>query len=307
MTFGLGALVASVFLLMAYGTAYCYRKLPRRRKELLKQLTETYTLATKLKVLIGFYMVATKVDDVYDVQLPNDVRLILKQLSLIFTLGIDLDLQTTPLECLGLEGYTPRMVFLTVAPFVLVACVLAGVVVHFRLRHRRLTWQLVILRALPFALRLLFLIYPVVTQVAFQPFTFHEFEEGSWLRADVRIKQGSAAHTMAVTAAVVAIMLYPVGLLLLFGSLLLLARQAILSGIATDLSAAITFLHSDYAPSAYWWECVGRGCSHTPCALEHAWNPSSQMEALCLREMRLHPIMAGWPKWRGAFCSSACW
>ena len=63
----------------------------------------------KLKILIGFYMIATKVPVTYEVQLPNEVRGILNALSAVFTLGMQ-GVATTPLACLGRTGYVNELV-----------------------------------------------------------------------------------------------------------------------------------------------------------------------------------------------------
>ena len=56
----------------------------------------------KLKVLVGFYMVVTKVEAVYELTLPSDV----KRLLSYFTLGISLGLTSSNevLTCMGPRG-----------------------------------------------------------------------------------------------------------------------------------------------------------------------------------------------------------
>ena len=80
--------------------------------------------------------------------------------------------------------------------------------------------------------RFLFLVYPVVTERAFQSFSCYNFDAGlptssSWLRADVRIECGTKDHSQAQTLGLAAILTYPVGLILLFGGLLYTARVEI--------------------------------------------------------------------------------
>ena len=110
----------------------------------------------------------------------------------------------------------------------------------------------VLLAAAPVSLQFLFLVYPLVTQHAFEAFSFHDFEQGSWLRADVRIQRGTPDHAAATTVANIAIGLYPVGLLLGFGALLLHVRAVILSGDTSRLREATAFLHGEYRELFYW-------------------------------------------------------
>ena len=67
-------------------------------------------LKIKVKILFTFYQIATKVSAVYDVALPPEVNAILERISNLITLGIS-GIATTPLECLGLRGYVPHLVF----------------------------------------------------------------------------------------------------------------------------------------------------------------------------------------------------
>eukprot|EP00966_Prymnesium_polylepis_P069238 1609029-Prymnesium_polylepis.4 len=69
----------------------------------------------------------------------------------------------------------------------------------------------------PSALRIFFLAYPIVTNVAFEAFSCYEFEHADgnatagWLIADVSISCGSQTHLEAMRLAVLAVVLYPVG------------------------------------------------------------------------------------------------
>ena len=80
----------------------------------------------------------------------------------------------------------------------------------------------------------------MVTRVAFEAFSWYNFaDDQSWLRVDVSIKYGTEDHTQAMLLAVVAILVYPVGLLLSLAVLLFRARHAITLNQPTELSTAI--------------------------------------------------------------------
>ena len=53
-----------------------------------------------------------------------------------------------------------------------------------------------------------------------------------------------------------AVIIYPVGLIVLNASLLFCARKAITSKRETPLANAIAFLHKEYEPHLFWWELV---------------------------------------------------
>lgn len=74
-----------------------------------------------------------------------------------------------------------------------------------------------------------------------------------WLRADVRLACGSPEHAHATRLATAAIAAYPLGMLVLNALLLSAARKSIYGDKPpTPLSEALTFLHADYTPLAYW-------------------------------------------------------
>ena len=53
-----------------------------------------------------------------------------------------------------------------------------------------------------------------------------------------------------------AVVIYPIGLVVLNASLLFCARKAIINKRETTLSKAIAFLHKEYEPLLFWWELV---------------------------------------------------
>ena len=77
-----------------------------------------------------------------------------------------------------------------------------------------------------------------------------------WLKADVSIQCYTPDHNFAISVAIFAIILYPIGVLGTNALLLFKARKAILSGRETSLSRSIAFLHREYEPQMFWWELV---------------------------------------------------
>ena len=92
-----------------------------------------------------------------------------------------------------------------------------------------------------------------MTTVAFDSFPLYTFEDNSFLKADVQVEYGSAAYDNVVAWAVVVIMAYPVGILVIFGALLFAARDAIMNKQPTALSESIAFLHREFEPHMFWW------------------------------------------------------
>ena len=66
--------------------------------------------------------IATQVPSVYDVPLPNDVASLLEFFSVAVSFGLA-SIATTPLECVGLAGYWPRLVCWMIVPGVVMLMV----------------------------------------------------------------------------------------------------------------------------------------------------------------------------------------
>ena len=262
-----------------------------KRKPGFQYFIQTFTPQNKAKILIGFYMIATKVDTIYDVALPADVKTILNALASVFSFGMQ-GVATTPLACVGLSGYVAELLFWISFPIVVVLAVLAVVLLSTALRRKPRTAatpavkrqgttshggsQMATLydkstavpseeatvfhKALPPVLQIMFVLYPLVTTAAFEGFPCYEFEGGrGWLIADVNIECRTPDHDFAQSLAWVAVLMYPVGLWFCALFLLLRASKAITTGAETPLSRATYFLYKEYDTACFWWELMEMG------------------------------------------------
>ena len=213
-----------------------------------------FSRLNKLKIAIGFYQIASRVETVYDVHLPAGVRELLTTVQFTISFGFE----GIPLACIGASGYISRLTSWILLPLVIVAIILChGGGRAFLVARGRAVRTALLQSTAPAMLRICFLAYPIVTNVACEAFACYTFEHvGSYLIADVSIVCGSPEHATAQDLAWFAIFLYPVGLLVLNGGLLTLAREAILSEKPSLLSRAIGFLHSEYLPVMYLWELM---------------------------------------------------
>ena len=89
-----------------------------------------------------------------------------------------------------------------------------------------------------------------------QAFICDDFDDGSsYLRADYKIScDDDDEYSPVFRLAWAAITVYCIGVPLMYALLLASARNAILSGRPSTLSKALSFLHRDAKPRAYWWE-----------------------------------------------------
>ena len=249
-------IVAVSVTLVAIAIVAIVRRLTPERKQCIVNvwhyMVDVHSLPTKLKIVIGFYQIATRVESVYAILLPEQVRLLLFTLQLSISLGID----GIPLACVGAAGYYARLLLWMVSPLVAVSVVTCIGALRVLVKRGRSTSPTKMLNGTaPAALRVFFLAYPIATNVAFDAFSCYDFQDGaSYLVTDVTIRCGSDQHWQAKRVAILGIFLYPVGLLVLNASLLVFSREAILVQKPSALSRATAFLHREYKRDFYLWE-----------------------------------------------------
>jgi hypothetical protein len=193
------------------------------------------------------------VASVYEVELPREVNELLGPFAIAVSFGFSG--VGSVLACMGFGGYLSMLVVYMTTPAVVAVLMLLLTVAQLAIQ-KKFTRSILLEKALPPILQLLFVAYPLVTKVAFDAFSCHRFSESEWLKADLSIRCGTAEHVKAQAVAWVAIGLYPIGLLLLNGALLFSARRAILTAKHTPLSRAIVFLYREFKPHIFWWELV---------------------------------------------------
>ena len=214
-----------------------------------------------LTLICSVDMIATKVDNVYGVQLPTRVKSLLDTFAIGVSFGING--MSSVLECLGMPRYTHRLVICMVTPMTLVLLIFIIALTRM-LCNRGLGISLTEM-ALPPILKLVFLAYPLVTNLAFGAFACYTFTESDWLKVDVAVQCGTDEHDEAIRLAWIAIILYPIGLLALNGGLLYAARKSILTNKHTALSRAIAFLYRDFEKQLFWWEGSVKSKPAHPC------------------------------------------
>lgn len=247
---------AAVFLLplVAMLVMRCVSKVPPSVAEKAALIHSTYSPLVKAKVLLGFYMVATKVSSVYDVEFPAEVKRFLSSFKFVVSFG--LEGFSTPLECFGLRGYVPRLAFWVVVPVCVAVLVVGFMVVRIKVGScpKGASFSSVLVESsAPWMLRAVFLLYPIVTNAAFEAFPCYSLDR-SWLIADVGIECYTDEHRRAMWLAWVTIFSYPIGVFAVLLALLMRASPAILAGKSTILSRSIHFLYAEYVREAFWWE-----------------------------------------------------
>ena len=232
-----------------------------------------FTLATKLKILIGFYMIASMIGSIYEVTLPADVHRLLSTFDAIVSFG--LPLVDTPLQCMGAGRFTSRLLFFMLTPPTALLLVFAAhVAQQSEVRRGKdssasnnnstsndrtakdtptrssraapqqvaaparmqllLLLQDAVVSAMPTAVKFLFFAYPILSNAAFKAFPCHDFGmDGRYLIADVSIRCDTAEHNQTMTLAWFTIFMYPIGLALAVASCLLYHKAELRGGSPT--------------------------------------------------------------------------
>ena len=134
--------------------------------------------------------------------------------------------------------------------------------------HQKPVWLRGLLMSIPAQLFILFCMTPGVSAAIFASWSCVEYEEDSaagtrvsYLRTDVRVRctgdgYTSDEHEDIKALAAVLLVLWPVGIPLLFLALLRAVRKVIAAHTMSPLSLATNFLHSEYQVHAFWFEPV---------------------------------------------------
>ena len=253
---GVGVVLLAIFIGLLWtrfskvSCAPCLARLGSRSARIFMQLS----LRPKLKQLLGFYQVATRIADVYEVPMPRAVAALLSVFELV---NLNIKGIGLPLQCLGLGSYEQQLATTMLLPVVLAIVGLLGSVVRSCCKGGSSRLSNGFLAALPWLLPLSFLVFPMVSSAAFRAFSCEAFDDGRlYLRADYAVECGTDTHARAKSLAWLGIALYPCGISALYIALMLCARRAILDEKSTSLSVALGFLTQDFEPAYFWWELL---------------------------------------------------
>jgi hypothetical protein len=119
------------------------------------------------------------------------------------------------------------------------------------------------LRALPYVILISFCMVQSVSTGTFSAWDCVEFvldsttgAKQAFLREDLSVECKTDQHAQVQTIAVVFLVIWPVGMTLLYVLLLLTCRRAIEEKRPTPLARATFYLHQEYSSHFFWWECL---------------------------------------------------
>jgi hypothetical protein len=243
---------------------------------------EAITLPVKLKLLLGFALITAQIGDVYQVLYPPDYQSLTHRIFSPLRLDLFGWISGLHLRCLGIDSLQAKLLVYSLLPLGL--CVAASTIAWVRCHS--------LVPALGFVLSVAYLFYPSVsmartdvirssahpTQPAVQPSSLCRpvaslgfqtlgecdcFEQVDneppicFLPADYSVQcSGDHAPGDLLSLGVLAILIYGIGVPVLYLCLLFSCRNAIRSETKTPLSDALSFLHTSLHPWALFWPIV---------------------------------------------------
>ena len=218
-----------------------------------------FNLRVKFKQLISLYQIASQVPRVFKVSLPASAARFYKRLDLV---SLNPDVLGLPLECAGVASFKTRLYFLVLSPVVISAaitlCSVASMHMVRKVRNLgfRAKLRAGLLDALWRNIVVSFLAFPIVSSFAIQAFSCEEFDDGSSrLRVDYAVDCNDPdAYDPVKRIALAGIIVYPIGVPVMYFLLLHSARHAIITQHPSELSRSLSILHQNLEPRFYWWE-----------------------------------------------------
>ena len=233
-------------------------------------------LPAKLKIAIAFYQVIAVLDTTYSVRIPPDLTGWVDAIKLS---GFEWESLVMPSGCLA-NGFISRLFITALAPIGAMALV-AAVSLMVQARNYWGSGRPVssvvargMLTATPYVLLITFVFVPSVSATVFSVWSCDEFgavdrlavtsQTGGqaraygvqYMRKDLAVQCDGNEYDSDVAVAVAFMVVWPIGVTVLYAVLLLTVRARLLKRDFTPLSRATGFLHRDYKPDYYYWEMV---------------------------------------------------
>jgi len=215
-----------------------------------------------LKALVGIYQCVGAVPVVFNVAIPQGLEGYAQWIEVLEVgFGLDAIIEGT---CVG--SYSRRLLLASCWPIALLLLATAGCVGWEWTSGRKkksasLSAASVkgLQRVLPFSLVVTFLLVPSTATLIFKTFLCDAYEYSAlvthkYLHDDLKLNCSSSEYAATRNFALVLVCVWPFGVPIAYGLLLLLIKDDLLKRRPTQLNRATAFLWADYHAQAFWWE-----------------------------------------------------
>jgi hypothetical protein len=206
---------------------------------------------TKCKILFGFYQVVGPIAETLQLRFPPAYTRFVRFMYAVSSFDV---MQVTSWGCIFHVNFYSTLVFATVGPFILAAvvCLIWGV--YYRQAKSQEKKANIIYMLTSSLISLTYVVCTRVSITLFEMFNCQNYGDDPtlYMMVDPSISCETADHKWYQNYAACMIVLYPVGIPLLYLYLLYGKRRLIINGNEKDTK--IAFLTDMYKPKAWWWD-----------------------------------------------------
>ena len=205
---------------------------------LLSKLTPAFIMP-KLKILVTSYQIISNFPFTLNLQFPEKASEVFNALSFVNLSALTLG---SP-QCYTTFDYVDRIMLTTISPLIIITVLFLVFFLHVLIRRKH--WRSVIGRYISVFLFITYLVLPSVSTVIFGAFACDNIDPDNvmpgiptYLRNDYSISCNSARYRMGLRWAIAMIFVYPVGILILYSTLLYINRDKIRTKEEREKAAA---------------------------------------------------------------------
>ncbi|KAL1527880.1 hypothetical protein AB1Y20_009256 [Prymnesium parvum] len=233
---------------------HCRYKTARRTLKWSHVVLSAVPSGVQLRILLSFYQCVTSISDVYSIDFEPPYTDFLQALNWI---RVDWLSILMPASCVGRLEH--RILLVALAPFGAMAF---GVVLQLLLsKARGVPLTRGVSASTSLCLFVVFLLSPQITQAIFEAFQCVPFEWSPtvthyYMRSSLSVQCYTFDHDRIALISYVLMVVWPIGSVLLFFSLVYRARSRLIEHTRDEFVVSIRLLHNDYKPESYFWASV---------------------------------------------------
>ena len=258
------AMLVTFAIMTQFEASASVRRSVLRHLEVALRIWGKARMRYKVKIVIGLYQCVAAIPSVFNVEVPPGYS------QWVSFLEADVGLEIViPPACIG--PYRRQILIRSCWPIIflaIAACCCMGrelVVECFKdprfvaPRGTRIAVLTGLQRTLPLSLVTTFVLVPSAATRIFKAFRcdrieFDDTVTRRYLHNDLALSCESEEYNTTRSLAVAMLVVWPVGVPVMYALLLWLSRKELLSGVRTPLSRATAFLSEDYRMRSFWWE-----------------------------------------------------